>query len=115
MALMMVFSKHRQEQIKEKAISLGFEYYQTDNIYRFMRYAGEARPDIVMMQFEDGFNTDADMMCELKRRLCRDNVCPHIYLNKPEGFIGEEFFYHTDINNTPQILRALENVKQTLQ
>ena len=115
MALMMVFSNRLQEKIKEKALSLGFDYYQTDNIYRFITYAAETRPDIVMMHFENDFNNNADMMLALKRHLCHNDICPQIFLNKPDDFTGEEFFRAINMDDMQDVLRTLEQTKQNLQ
>jgi len=96
MALVMLFSKKIRENFKNEAIRLGFEYYQTDNIYQFLRYAKEAKPDVVMMDFEDNFNFDGLLMSEVKNNLCNDDVCPRIFVNRTADFVGEIFFQNTD-------------------
>lgn len=96
MALLMIFSSQNNEKLKNEAVRLGFEWYQTDNIYRFLRYAKEAKPEVVMMDFEDDFNCDGLLMNELKKNLCENNVCPRIFLNRPTDFEGEAFFENAD-------------------
>ncbi len=98
MALMMVFSSDKEQIHRRQAMRLGLDYYQTDNIYRFLCYAKEAKPDIVLMHFDDDFNSDNQMMQELKNTLCEQNTCPPIYLNKPSDFEGDTFFYDTNRN-----------------
>ena len=96
MALLMFFSKKIRENYKNEAIRLGFEYYQTDNIYQFLRYAKEAKPQVVMMDFEDDFNFDGLMMREVKKNLCDDDICPRIFLNREADFEGKMFFQNAD-------------------
>lgn len=96
MALLMLFSGKRHAKIKNEAIRRGFEYYQTDNIYLFLKYAGEAKPEVVMMDFEEDFNCDEGLMNELYSRLCDNHVCPRIFLNRSVDFDGEIFFQNAD-------------------
>lgn len=98
MALMMVFSSTPKERYRAEAYRLGFDFYQTDNIYQFLRYAKEAEPALVVMQFQDGFNNDDFMMYEIKKALCKNNVCPRILLNQPIDFSGEVFFENTNFD-----------------
>lgn len=98
MALLMIFSNKNRENFKNEAIRLGFEYYQTDNIYQFLRYAKEAKPEVVMIDFEDGFNCDGLLMNELKNNLCENDVCPRIFLSRIEDFEGKVFFEKTDFD-----------------
>lgn len=98
MALMMMFSNKNRETFKNEAIRHGFSYYQTDNIYLFLRYAKEAKPDVVMMDFEDDFNCDRGLMGELKKNLCESDVCPRIFLSRFANFEGKTFFEKTDFD-----------------
>lgn len=92
MALMMIFSNKHEQDCINWANRSGLKYYQTDNIYRFLQYAKEVKPDIVLMRFEENFNNDAYTMNEIKKTLCPNNICPRIYLNKPDHFEGDLFF-----------------------
>ena len=93
MALMMVFSKKTKNMCGELH---GFDCYQTDNIYQFLKYANEAKPDVVMMHFEKNFNVNTDTLNEIKKALCSDDVCPRILLNLPTDFSEELFYENVD-------------------
>lgn len=105
MALMMVFSSDKEQKYRPQAMELGLDYYQTDNIYCFLRYAKEAKPDVVMMHFDADFNNSSEVMGQIKNNLCEQNVCPPIYLNKPEDFEGDEFFYDTNKGDVSAFLK----------
>jgi len=96
MALLMIFSSQNNEKLKNEAVRLGFEWYQTDNIYRFLRYAKEAKPKVAFMQFDDDFNNDSSLLEEVKKALCAEGVCPRIFLNPPSDFDGDAFFENAD-------------------
>jgi len=96
MALLMIYSKKNRENFKHEAIRCGFDWFQTDNIYLFLKYAKEAKPEVVMMDFEDDFNFDECMVNELYDKLCENNMCPRIVLNRFEDFEGKMFFESTD-------------------
>ena len=97
MALMMVFSNKTLEEYKVKAQRLGFEFYQTDNIYQFLEYAKEAHPDFVVMRFYDGFNSDCSFINEVRKALCKEDVCPRIIVHQPTDFSEKNFFENADI------------------
>ncbi len=88
--MMMIFSN---DDDKSK---FGFDCYQTDNIYQFLLIAKEVRPDVVVMKFTDEFQTDEEILSKIKEALCKDEVCPKIYMNMPENFEGERFFENVD-------------------
>ena len=96
MALLMIFSNQNNEKLKNEAVRLGFEWYQTDNIYRFLKYAKEAKPEVAYMHFDDDFNSDSSLMKEIKEALCVEDVCPRIFLNPPPDFDGDAFFEKAD-------------------
>ena len=100
MALMMIFSSKNRETYKNEAIRSGFDFYQTDNIYLFLKYAKEAKPEVVMMDFEDDFNCDDLLMTEIKKNLCENNVCPRIFFNRVVDLALENFFENTDFEKT---------------
>lgn len=96
MALLMIYSKKNRESFKYEAIRRGFDWFQTDNIYLFLEYAKEAKPKVVMMDFEEDFNFDGGLMSALYNKLCDDDVCPRIFLNRTADFEGKVFFENTD-------------------
>lgn len=106
MALIMVFSNKEQAMCRQITREAGFDCYQTDNIYQFLCYAKEAKPDVVMMHFSADFNTDSKMMEEIKKALCENNVCPRIFLNRPHDFDADIFFENTDFekDDMPKLL-----------
>ena len=58
MALMMFYASKNDEEYKIFAKKLGYDYYFTDNVYQFLRYAKEIRPEIVLMNFEKKSRTE---------------------------------------------------------
>jgi len=92
MALMMIYSSKKEKQYIHLAEKSGFDCYQTDNIYQFLRYAKEAKPDVVMIRFSKKFNVSRELMEDVKKSVCGEDICPPIYLNMPEDFEGEKFF-----------------------
>ena len=68
------------------------DFYQTDNIYQFLKMAKEVRPQIVVMKFGENFNTDEQIVWKIKEILCEDGVCPRIYMNVSEEICEERFF-----------------------
>ena len=109
MALMMIFSNETQNKYQEKALRMGLDYYQTDNIYQFLRYAKEAKPDIVLMRFEKNFNSNSAIISEVKKALCENDICPQIYLNKPDDFEGEDFFENIDFESDTDVFSNVES------
>ncbi len=114
MPLMMYFSNKEDACRKNEAIMAGFDYYHSDNIYRFLKIAKEVRPDVVMMHFADDFNTDSLMMKELKNALCEKDVCPKIYLNKPNDYEGEIFFEYFDFSKASGIIDKIKKDEHLL-
>ncbi len=100
MALLMVF-EDKAESTNDFNIFVrnGFRLYRCHNIYQFLRYAKEAKPDIVMMNFSQTFQNDAKTMEEIRNHLCEKATCPKIYLNAPKNFDGEKFFQNIDFNS----------------
>ncbi len=100
MTLMMLFSDNEQEKYKalyqSDATLLGFDYYQTDNIYQFLMYAREAKPEIVIMHFSPDFNNDTSLLEQIRENVCAQGTCPQIYLNKGKDFANPEFFCDVD-------------------
>jgi len=96
MALMMIFSNKKEKQYRVLGENMGFDCFQTDNIYQFLKYAKEAKPDVVMMKFPKKFYVSQELMEELKRSLCKENICPPIYLNISNHFEGEIFFQNIE-------------------
>ncbi|MBR2299071.1 MAG: hypothetical protein IJ870_00665 [Alphaproteobacteria bacterium] len=89
MAMMMVFSsKQQSEKYESEAVRLGLKCFQTDNIYQFLRYAKEVRPDVAMMEFEEGFNQDEKMMESVKEALCEKDKCARLYINRVEKYLN---------------------------
>ena len=109
MALMMIFSTDSEEKYKAEAMRLGFDYYQTDNIYQFLRYAKEAKPDVAVLNFKDDFNNDYQMMNEIYGSLCEKNICPKIYLNQPQDFSGNIFFENVDFKEDDSFFKSVKN------
>ena len=103
--MMMVFSNNDEKN------KYGFDCYQTDNIYQFLTMAKEVRPDIVFMKFTDEFHTDDQIMLKIKEALCKQDVCPKIYMNMPKNFKGEKFFDDVDFEKKEVILSLIEKEK----
>ena len=89
MAWMMIFSKkQKSEEYKQEAARLGLKYFQTDNIYQFLRYAKEVKPDVAMMEFEDDFYQDEKMMEGVKEALCEKDKCARLYINHVQKYLN---------------------------
>ena len=115
MAMMMIFEDEPQGQYDyEKFLEKGFNLYACSNIYQFLKYAKEVKPDVVIMNFSPKFRNDLTMMNKIKDMLCNNNICPQIYLNAPKNFEGEIFFEEVDFKNgsaEKRLMRQLLNLK----
>lgn len=100
MTMMMIFEDEPKNAVYyEGFLNKGFNLFACSNIYQFLRYAKEIKPDVVVMNFSPAFENNSDMMREIKQALCNEDVCPQIYLNAPENFEGDMFFEDVDLKD----------------
>jgi len=100
MTMMMIFEDEPKDApYYEHFLNKGFNLYACSNIYQFLRYAKEVKPDVVLMNFSPAFENNSDVMREIKQALCDEDVCPRIYLNAPENFEGVAFFEDVDLKD----------------
>ncbi len=92
MSDVMIFEEKELKKIREDMVRFGLEGYCTGNIFDFLRYAKELKPEVAILRFSKEFQNNEIILQELKNALCEEEKCPKIYLNPPKDFEGEYFF-----------------------
>lgn len=66
--------------IRDDLEKRGFFVFSSTNLFQFLQYAREVNPDIVIMNFPENFQTDAQDWQTIMQKLCHQ-TCPQIYVN----------------------------------
>lgn len=117
MAGVMIFEEKATEKIREEMVHFGIDGYCTGNIFDFLRYAKELKPDLAILRFSKDFQNTKMIFQELKEALCEKKKCPKIYLNPPKDFEGEIFFESIRFRDRvypSSILRKIKNKQKYL-
>ena len=92
MPRVIIFEENGFEKVREDMQKFGFNGYCTGNIFDFLRYAKELKPELAILRFSKEFQNTKNVLQELKNALCDKEKCPKIYLNPPKDFEGDIFF-----------------------
>lgn len=111
MPKVMIFEEKESNKICEEMSRLGWNIYCTDNIFNFLRYAKELKPDFAILRFSKNFQTTAKILEEIKKALCSQSKCPKIFLNPPKNFEGEVFFEKTRFKGSVRPYTILKKIK----
>ncbi len=71
----------------------GFLVFCTDNLYCFLQYAGEIKPDIVILHIPNDFHPDKQTWKIVEESLCRNKYL-QIYANIPYRFTNYPNFHY---------------------
>lgn len=112
----MIFEKNiNHENSRVKFLKDKYLTFKSDNLYQFLKYAKEIKPNIVIMHLPDGFDCTQTILKHFKENLCEADHCPKIYLNVPESLENNPHFYPIDFKGRQIDEDFVFNILQSTQ